>query len=172
MSEIMRHYIAGQLEALPVILPLFAPTINSYKRLVEGAWAPTTLTWGIDNRTVALRVLNGGGKSTRLETRVIGADVNPYLAIVGALAAGLYGIRKKLKLRSKPVTGNGYADTSNGSLPRTLEEATEKMAESELAHDLLGTDFVNHFVQTRRWEWKQHLKAVTDWEYKRYFEII
>lgn len=172
MSDTMRQYIAGQLEALPVILPLFAPTINSYKRLVEGAWAPTTLTWGIDNRTVALRVLNGSAKSTRLETRVIGADVNPYLAIAGSLAAGLYGIRKKIKLRSNPVKGNGYADTSNGTLPRTLEEATENMAGSELAHELLGTDFVNHFVQTRRWEWKQHLKAVTDWEYKRYFEII
>ncbi|HQQ96479.1 MAG TPA: glutamine synthetase [Cyclobacteriaceae bacterium] len=172
MSELMRQYIAGQLVALPVILPMFAPTINSYKRLVEGAWAPTTLTWGFDNRTVALRVLNNGAKATRLETRVIGADVNPYLAIAGSLAAGLYGIRKKLKLRTQPVKGNGYAVTSHGTLPRTLEEATEKMSTSELAHELLGSEFVNHFVETRRWEWKQHLKAVTDWEYKRYFEII
>jgi glutamine synthetase len=85
MSGLMKQYVAGQLYCLPYILPLFAPTINSYKRLVEGAWAPTTLTWGIDNRTTALRVLNGGSKSCRLETRVIGSDVNPYLAIAASL---------------------------------------------------------------------------------------
>jgi glutamine synthetase len=99
MSELLRNYIAGQLYCLPHILPLFAPNINSYKRLVEGAWAPTTLTWGIDNRTVALRVLSGSAKSCRLETRVIGSDVNPYLAMAGCLAAGLYGIKNKLKLK-------------------------------------------------------------------------
>ena len=81
----MKNYIAGQLHCLPYILPMFAPTINSYKRLVEGAWAPTTLTWGIDNRTVALRVLANSSKSCRLETRVIGSDVNPYLAMAGCL---------------------------------------------------------------------------------------
>ena len=123
MSETFRQYLAGQLYCLPHILPLFAPTINSFKRLVEGAWAPTTLTWGIDNRTVALRVLPAGEKSSRLETRVIGSDVNPYLAMAGALGAGLYGIKKKLKLSRKATTGNGYSDLSNGVLPRTLEEA-------------------------------------------------
>jgi glutamine synthetase len=172
ISETMRQYIAGQLFCLPHILPLFAPTINSYKRLVEGAWAPTTLTWGIDNRTVALRVLPGSKKSCRLETRVIGADVNPYVAMAGCLAAGLYGIRHKLSLTQVATTGNGYRDTSNGTLPRTLEEATAKMKSSEVAKELLGDVFVTHFVETREWEWKQHLKAVTDWEYKRYFEII
>jgi glutamine synthetase len=89
MSELMKSYVAGQLFCLPHILPMFAPTINSYKRLIEGAWAPTTLTWGTDNRTTALRVLSGSSKSCRLETRVIGADVNPYLAMAAALAAGL-----------------------------------------------------------------------------------
>ncbi|MBY0433431.1 MAG: glutamine synthetase, partial [Cyclobacteriaceae bacterium] len=123
ISETLRQYVAGQLHCLPHILPLFAPTINSYKRLVEGAWAPTTLTWGIDNRTVAVRVLNGSSKSCRVETRVIGADVNPYLALAGALASGLYGIKKKLKLKQPPTTGNGYRDFSNGTLPRTLEQA-------------------------------------------------
>jgi len=172
MSETFRQYLAGQLYCMPHILPLFAPTINSYKRLVEGAWAPTTLTWGIDNRTVALRVLNGSSKATRLETRVIGSDVNPYLAIAASIASGLYGIRKKLKLRQSATVGNGYADTSHGVLPRTLEEATERMIKSEVAKDMLGANFVEHFGQTRRWEWKQHLKSVTDWEFKRYFEII
>jgi glutamine synthetase len=172
ISEIMKQYIAGQLFCLPHMLPLFAPTINSYKRLVEGAWAPTTLTWGFDNRTVALRVLSGSKKSSRLETRVVGADVNPYVAMAGCLAAGLYGIKNKLELKQPATTGNGYLDFSNGTLPGTLAEATAKMRSSAVASDVLGEGFVEHFVQTREWEWRQHLKAVTDWEFKRYFEII
>lgn len=172
MSAVMKNYIAGQLYCLPYILPMFAPVINSYKRLVEGTWAPTTLTWGVDNRTVALRVLAGGSKSSRLETRVIGSDVNPYLAMAAALAAGLYGIKNKLKLKQPATIGNGYRNYSNGTLPNTLDEATGMMKESPVAREILGEKFVEHFVQTREWEWRQHLKAVTDWEYKRYFEII
>lgn len=172
MSELMKSYLAGQLHCLPHILPLFAPTINSYKRLVEGAWAPTTLTWAVDNRTVALRVLSNGTRSCRLETRVIGSDVNPYLAMAGCLAAGLYGIKNKMKLKQAASVGNGYRDFSNGVLPATLIEATQKMKDSDIARKLFGEKFVQHFIQTREWEWRQHLKAVTDWEYKRYFEII
>lgn len=172
MSDTMRHYLAGQLHCLPHILPMFAPTINSYKRLVEGAWAPTTVTWGVDNRTVALRVLTGSNKSCRLETRVIGADANPYLAMAAALGSGLYGIKKKLKLTQPATIGNGYRDFSNGTLPRTLQEATQNMKQSGVAKAIFGQTFVEHFTQTRDWEWRQHLKAVTDWEYKRYFEII
>jgi glutamine synthetase len=172
MSTLMKSYIAGQLYCLPEILPMYAPTINSYKRLVEGAWAPTTLTWGVDNRTVALRVLSGSYKSCRLETRVIGSDVNPHLAMAAALASGLYGIKNKLKLKQPPSVGNGYKDDSNGSLPRSLDEATKMMKDSKEANEMFGEKFVRHFTQTREWEWKQHLKAVTDWEYKRYFEII
>lgn len=172
MSGIMKSYVAGQLFCLPHILPMYAPVINSYKRLVEGAWAPTTLTWGIDNRTVALRVLNGSKKSCRLETRVIGSDANPYLAMAASLASGLYGIKHKLKLKQPATTGNGYKEFSYGVLPKTLEEATQLMKQSVVAKEILGEKFVEHFVQTREWEWRQHLKAVTDWEYKRYFEII
>ena len=172
MSSLMKSYVAGQLYCLPQILPMYAPTINSYKRLVEGAWAPTTLTWGIDNRTVALRVLAGGNKSCRLETRVIGSDVNPYLAMAGCLASGLYGIENKLKLSQPATIGNGYKESANGILPSTLIEATNQMKGSKLAKELFGSAFVEHFTQTREWEWRQHLKAVTDWEYKRYFEII
>ncbi len=172
MSELLKSYTAGQLFCLPHILPMFAPTINSYKRLVEGAWAPTTLTWAVDNRTVALRVLPGSSKSCRLETRVIGSDVNPYLAMAACLAAGLYGIKNKLKLKQAATVGNGYRDFSNGVLPSTLIEATQQMKTSRVAKEILGKEFVEHFTQTREWEWKQHLKAVTDWEYKRYFEII
>ena len=172
MSDLMKSYVTGQLYCLPHILPMFAPTINSYKRLVEGAWAPTTLTWGMDNRTVALRILSGSSKSCRLETRVIGSDVNPYLAMTACLAAGLYGIKNKLKLKQPATVGNGYRDYSNGILPSTLIEATQQMKGSKVAIELFGSAFVNHFTQTREWEWRQHLKAVTDWEYKRYFELI
>lgn len=172
MSEAMKSYVSGQLHCLPFILPLLAPTINSYKRLVEGAWAPTTLTWGLDNRTVALRVLSGSKTSCRLETRVPGADVNPYLAMAACLAAGLYGIKNKLELKQPATVGNGYTDYSNGALPKTLDEATAAMKASTVAKEIFGEGFVEHFVQTREWEWKQHLKAVTDWECKRYFEII
>ena len=151
---------------------MYAPTINSYKRLVEGAWAPTTLTWGIDNRTVALRVLCNSGASSRLETRVIGSDANPYLAMAAALASGLYGVREKLKLTQPPTKGNGYRDFTNGVLPSNLYEATQLMKKSGVARDILGDKFVEHFTRTRDWEWRQSLKAVTDWEFQRYFEII
>ncbi len=172
MSEFFKSYTAGQLDALPEILPMFAPTINSYKRLVEGAWAPTTLTWGIDNRTTALRVLNTGEKSTRLETRVPGSDVNPYLAMAAALASGLHGIEKQLKLEVKPTVGNGYENKANGTLPPDLISATNAMKSSELAKTLFGDAFVDHFCRTREWEHRQFAARVTDWELKRYFEII
>ncbi|MBX2841699.1 MAG: glutamine synthetase family protein [Flammeovirgaceae bacterium] len=172
ISDLMESYMAGQLHCLPFILPMVAPTINSYKRLVEGAWAPTTLTWGIDNRTVALRALPGSKKSTRLETRVVGSDVNPYLAMSACLAAGLYGIKNKLKLTIKPTKGNGYEDFSNGTLPSSLEEATSKMKNSQMSKELFGEEFVDHFVRTREWEVRQFAQKVTDWELKRYFEII
>ncbi|HUM64261.1 MAG TPA: glutamine synthetase family protein [Chitinophagaceae bacterium] len=172
ISELMENYIAGQLHCLPHILPMYAPNINSYKRLVEGAWAPTTLTWAFDNRTTALRVLAGGGNSTRLETRVVGSDANPYLAMSACLASGLYGIENKLPLNTPVTTGSGYADTKNGILPANLWEATRQMKESPIAKELFGDEFVAHFADTREWEWRQYSKAVTDWELKRYFEII
>ena len=172
ISTLMESYIAGQLFCLPYILPMYAPTINSYKRLVEGAWAPTTLTWAIDNRTTALRVLAGDPKSTRLETRVVGSDANPYLAMAASLASGLYGIKNKLKLKTPATTGSGYADTKNGILPRNLWDATQAMKSSAIAKELFGEKFVEHFTGTRDWEWRQFSKVVTDWELKRYFEII
>ena len=172
ISEKLKSYIAGQLLCLPEILPMYAPTINSYKRLVEGAWAPTTITWGVDNRTNALRVINDDEKSMRLETRVPGSDTNPYLALAAALASGLYGIVNNLKLEVKPTAGNGYKETTNGILPGDLNEATNRMKHSKLAEELFGADFVDHFTRTRDWEWNRYKKAVTDWELKRYFEII
>ena len=172
MSTLMESYMAGQLACLPFMMPMIAPNVNSYKRLVEGAWAPTTLTWAIDNRTTALRALPGSNGSTRLETRVVGSDSNPYLAMAACLAAGLYGIRNKLKLKTPATSGNGYADTRNGILPKNLWDATQAMKESAIAKELFGESFVEHFTATREWEWKQFSKVVTDWELKRYLEII
>jgi glutamine synthetase len=172
MSPLFESYVAGQLHCMLDLLPMFAPTINSYKRLTEGAWAPTKANWGIDNRTVGLRVIPGSPKSTRLETRVNGSDTNPYLALAAALAGGLYGIERKLTLPRGPVTGNGYADTTAPVLPRNLDEATRRFEQSELARELLGSDFVDHFAASRRWEWRQWSRAVTSWEIARYFEII
>lgn len=172
ISTVMKSYMAGQLACLPYILPMLAPTINSYKRLVEGAWAPTTVTWAIDNRTTALRALPTGEKSTRLETRVVGSDVNPYLAMAACLASGLYGIEQNLELGIPPTTGSGYRDVANGILSADLKSATAKMKSSEIPEKLFGKTFVDHFIITREWETAQYQKAVTDWEMKRYFEII
>ncbi len=172
MSDLMRQFMAGQLYCLPHIVPMFAPTVNSYKRLVEGAWAPTTVTWSVDNRTTALRVLNRSEALTRVEHRVSGADTNPYLALAAALASGLYGIRHQLSLDIPASVGNGYADKQHGMLPANLAEATRAMRDSPLAAELFGAEFVDHFTRTRDWEWRQYARQVSDWELKRYFEII
>lgn len=172
MSRTFKSYLAGMMRALPELLPFFAPTVNSYKRLVEGYWAPTRVTWGVDNRTVAFRVIPGSAKSTRVEVRVAGADLNPYLAMAASVAAGVWGVEQGLELQEEPVSGSAYQADKAVRLPRTLEEATERLRGSELARELLGGEFVDHFVCTREWEWRQAQQAVTDWELKRYFEII
>jgi glutamine synthetase len=172
MSPTFKSYLAGQMHCLPEILPMFAPTVNSYKRLVEGFWAPTRVTWGRDNRTVCMRVIPGSEKSTRLELRVGGADINPYLAIAAAIAAGLYGIENKLELTEPMVQGSGYLARDAKPLPRSLDEATEIFQRSTVARELFGDKFVDHYAATRRWEWRESQKAITDWELKRYFEII
>jgi len=172
MSELHKHYLAGQLYCLPHLLPMYAPTINSYKRLVEGAWAPTTITWAVENRTTAFRVINTSPAYTRLETRIPGADTNPYLAMAAALASGLYGVKNKLSLNIPATTGNGYQDDKNGKIPSNLFDAANIMKDSKIANELFGEGFVDHYTTTRLWECKQFAKSVTDWELKRYFEII
>ncbi|MCU0269239.1 MAG: glutamine synthetase family protein [Acidimicrobiales bacterium] len=171
MSPRARSYVAGVLHLLPELLALVAPTVNSYKRLVDGFWAPTRATWGIDNRTVACRFIPGTDRSTRLEFRVPGADVNPHLAVAASLGAGLWGIEHGLEL-DEPTSGSGYTDERGARLPRTLAEATERLHGSAAARELFGDAFVDHFVATREWEWRQYCDAVTDWELARYFEII
>ena len=172
MSQLMQHYLAGQLHCLPEILPMYAPTINSYKRLVKGTWAPENVTWGFDNRTVAVRVLNDTRERCRLELRVPGSDVNPYLAMAAALASGLYGIENELPLNQAPVSGDAYHQKDAEPLAGNLSEALNRMKHSELAVSLFGSTFVDHYTRTREWEWKQFETAVSDWELKRYFEIV
>ncbi len=172
ISKVLEQYIAGQLLCLPEILPMFAPTVNSYKRIGQGDWAPANATWGIDNRTTAVRVIQGKSKSARIESRVPGADTNPYLAMAAALASGLYGIKNKLELKTPQTFGSGYNMDKAVVLPKNLKDATRKMANSKIANELFGKDFIGHFTRTREWEWMQFEKQVTDWELKRYFEII
>jgi glutamine synthetase len=172
MSPLFESYLAGQLAGLMDFGALLWPTINSYKRLVDGFWAPVKPTWGVDNRTASFRVIPGSPKSTRLETRCPGADVNPYLAMAAVIAAGLSGVEKGLKLTAEPIHGANQGAEGIARAPRTLIETTRILQQSELARDWLGGEFVDHFAASREWEWRQWLDAVTDWELRRYFEII
>jgi glutamine synthetase len=172
MSPLFESYLAGQVACLMEFAPMFWPTINSYKRLVDGYWAPVKPTWGLDNRTASFRVIAGSPKSTRLETRCPGADVNPYLAMAAVVAAGMHGVEKGLKLTAPPITGTNQGAENIPRAPRSLIRATHNFKESAIARDWLGDDFVDHFAATREWEHRQWQDAVTDWELKRYFEII
>ena len=172
MSPLFESYLAGQVACLMEFAPMFWPTINSYKRLVDGFWAPVKPTWGMDNRTASFRVIAGSPKATRLETRCPGADVNPYLAMAAVIAAGLHGVEKGLKLSTPPITGTNQGADDVPRAPRSLMLGTQVFKQSEIARDWLGDTFVDHFAATREWEHRQWQDAVTDWELKRYFEII
>ncbi|MGW4158907.1 glutamine synthetase family protein [Streptomyces sp. NPDC004788] len=167
MSETMRHFLAGQLAALRDFSLLYAPNINSYKRFQPGSFAPTAVAWGPDNRTCALRIV-GHGRSTRFENRVPGGDVNPYLAVAGLIAAGLYGIEQRLEL-PPACTGNAYtADYEH--VPTTLREAAELWENSEIAKAAFGPEVVAHYRNMARVELDAYDAAVTDWELRRSFE--
>jgi glutamine synthetase len=172
MSKLFESYLAGQVACLMEFAPMFWPTINSYKRLVDGFWAPVKPTWGLDNRTASFRVIAGSPKATRLETRCPGADVNPYLAMAAVIAAGLHGVEKGLKLTAPPITGTNLGAENIPRAPRSLIETTKNFRASDIARDWFGDTFVDHFAATRDWEYRQWQDAVTDWELKRYFEII
>ncbi len=173
MSDIQRHFLAGQQQFMPEFLAMIAPTINSYTRLIPGFWAPTHATWGIENRTTALRLIPGGENSQRVEYRIAAADANPYIALAAALASGLYGIEQGLE-PCEPIKGNAYAvqHPEQLSLPKTLVEAAQRLRQSEVAHLLFGSEFVNHFASTREWEAREYHAHISDWELNRYFEII
>ncbi|MCC6363207.1 MAG: glutamine synthetase [Bryobacterales bacterium] len=170
MSSLMNHYIAGLVQFMPELQAMYCPTVNSYKRTVPGAWAPVNATWGMDNRTTAVRAIPGGEKSTRVELRITGADINPYLALAASLAAGLEGIERKLD--PPAPTTNAYTAKEAPPLAANLFEATSRFQSSAVARKWLGDAFVDHYAATRRWEVRQFEKAVTDWELARYLESI
>ncbi len=172
MSKLFESYLAGQVAVAMEFAPMFWPTVNSYKRLVDGFWAPVKPTWGVDNRTASFRVISGSPKSTRLETRCPGADINPYLAVAALVAAGLHGVEKGLKLTTPAIRGTNEGGEKIPRAPRSLAATTEIFKHSKVARDWLGDDFVDHFALTREWEYRQWQDAVTDWELKRYFEIV
>lgn len=173
MSKTMRHFIAGQVKYMPELLPMVCSTVNAYRRLVPGMWAPTNANWAIDNRTTAIRAIPAGDKGTRSEYRLGPADANPYYALAAALGSGLLGIEEALE-PPPPVTGNGYENPGEGAVPlaTTLAEATARFRESKAARRLFSDAFVEHFSATREWESREHDKYVADWDLARYFEII
>ncbi|MEG3629455.1 glutamine synthetase family protein [Streptomyces poriticola] len=167
MSDVMRHFLAGQLAALRDFSLLYAPHINSYKRFQPGSFAPTAVAWGYDNRTCALRVV-GHGRSLRFENRLPGGDVNPHLAVAGMVAAGLYGVEQRLEL-PEPCPGNAYtADFEH--VPTTLREAAELWENSPVAKAAFGDEVVAHYRNMARVELDAFDAAVTDWELRRSFE--
>jgi len=173
MSDIQRHFLAGQQKLMPEFLSMISPTVNSFSRMVPGVWAPLEATWGVENRTTALRVIPGSPKSQRVEYRLGAADANPYIALAAALAAGLYGIEHKLEPFPQ-VKGNAYEQQhpEELTLPATLFEAAGRLKQSTAAQEMFGEEFVTHFAASREWEEREYRKHVSDWELSRYFEII
>jgi len=173
MSQAMRHFVGGQQKLLPELLAMVAPTVNSYRRLIPGFWAPTDATWGVENRTCALRVIPGSEKVQRVEFRIAAADSNPYVVLAASLAAGLHGIEEKIE-PSKPIEGNAYAQKfpKSMALPQTLWDAAQRLKASKMARDWFGDAFVEHYAATREWEEREFRKHISDWELARYFEII
>jgi len=173
MSDTMRYFIGGQQELMPELLSMTSPTVNSFSRLIPGFWAPIDANWGLDNRTCSLRAILGSEKSQRVEYRVTAADINPYIAGAAALGSGLWGIENKID-PGPPVEGNAYdKDFPPGRrFPGSLEEAAQRLKASTAARKLFGDVFVDHYAATRMWESNEFKKHITDWELKRYFEII
>ncbi len=169
LSKVGEHFIAGQLAALRELTLFYAPNINSYKRFVPGSFAPTAVKWGVDNRTCSLRLV-GHGPSLRIENRVPGGDVNPYLAVAALIAAGLRGIEHELPL-DEPYGGNAYTSGAE-SVPGTLRDALAMWEGSALAEEAFGKDVVDHYANNARVEIAAFDAAVTDWELFRGFERL
>ena len=177
----MLFFIGGLQKYMREFSVMYAPTVNSYNRLCPGAWAPINMTWGIENRTTAFRVIKGGPSSQRIENRLGGADSNPYLALSATLGAGLLGIEERI-LPSKPTIGGAYdiKVPREHQVPRNLSEASDLFYKSAAARKLFGELFVDHFSDTRNWEYGQYKKErqfietdkISNWELSRYFEII
>jgi glutamine synthetase len=166
-TDVFKHYLAGQIALASELAIFFAPTINSYKRFAAASWAPTTLAWGYDNRTCGFRIV-GHGKALRAETRIPGADANPYLAFAALLAAGLYGIEQKLPL-GPAFEGNAY-ESDVERFPGTLRDAIARLEEGKVARTLLGDEVVDHYLNYARTEQRLFDEAVTCYERERMFE--
>lgn len=173
VSDEMRYFVGGLQRLARDMMAMHAPTINSYRRLVPGYWAPTSALWGIDNRTTAIRVITSDEKAHRIEYRVPGADCNPYLTAAAIFAAGFYGIENRVE-PEVAFSGNAYTHEAPAQLilPRSLWESAQCLKRSAAAREWLGEEFVDHYVATREWEEREFQKYVTDWEKSRYFEII
>lgn len=169
-SDVFRHFLAGWMAHSDELMVLYAPTVNSYKRFEDGSWAPTRAAWSFDNRTAGFRVV-GRRQSLRIECRIPGADVNPYLVFTAALASGLDGIERRLE-PEQMVTGDVYGASSLPRLPRSLGEAVARFEDSAFAREALGADVVDHYAHFYRTEQAAFDAAVTDWERQRYFERI
>ena len=173
MSQTMQHFVAGQQRLMPELLAMVAPTINSYRRLIPGFWAPTEASVGVDNRTCAIRIIPGNEKSQRLEYRIAAADANPYVILAAVIASGLWGIENKVEIEAM-VTGNAYDQSfpDHLQLPSTLWDAAQRLKASSMARDYFGNAFVEHFAASREWEEREFRKHISQWELDRYFEII
>lgn len=169
LSELGRQWSAGQLKYAKEFTWFLAPYINSYKRFQSGTFAPTKIMWSEDNRTAGFRLCGEGTKGIRMECRIGGADLNPYLAFAALIAAGLAGIDEKLELQ-KPFVGDAYQASKLPEIPKTLREATETLAKSKMLRSALGDDVVDHYVHTARWEQFEYDRRITDWELHRGFE--
>jgi len=169
MSLLMRQFMAGQLAHASEMTYFLAPFINSYKRFQAGSFAPTKAIWSRDNRTAGFRLCGEGTSGIRIECRVGGADLNPYLAFAALIAAGLDGIEKKMELESS-YEGDAYTAERLREVPKTLREATTYLQDSAMLRAAFGDDVVDHYVHTARWEQSEYDKSVTDWELSRGFE--
>lgn len=169
MSETMKQFLAGQLKYASDITWFLAPYVNSYKRFQVGTFAPTKITWSVDNRTAGFRLCGAGTGAVRIECRVGGADLNPYLAFAALIAAGIKGIEEKLPL-SAPFVGDAYGQAELQDIPRTLRDATTALDRSKMLREALGDPVVNHYVHTAKWEQFEYDRRVTDWELLRGFE--
>ncbi len=169
MSEMMRHYVAGLLSHASEITYFLAPYINSYKRFVEGTFAPTKAIWSMDNRTAGYRVCGADTKAVRVECRVGGADLNPYLAFAALIAAGLDGIEQKMELEPA-FKGDAYGARRARGIPETLRDAATSLKKSKMLRSAFGDEVVDHYVRAAEWEQEEYDRRVTDWEVNRGFE--
>ncbi|MBF9033487.1 glutamine synthetase [Rhodobacterales bacterium HKCCE2091] len=169
MSATAKSYLAGQLKYAADLTVFLAPYVNSYKRFAKGTFAPTKIAWSVDNRTAGFRLCGDGTKAVRVECRIGGSDLNPYLALAALLAAGLAGIEEGLEL-GPPVTGDVYDAADLPDIPTTLRDATETLRGSAMLRAAMGDAVVDHYVRAAEWEQEEFDRAVTDWELKRGFE--